>query len=603
MAKRTGFQTVSILPLSGVLDTRSRPADIPPGAFRMKQNWQVSDEGKLCRGEGFTRFFHDALYDNLGEPLTDPNHKGTGVFYHNHDHHHQGATREPITMLFESTGSDGTRRLFDGTESRIALLNPDTGYWTDIATGMGGGNSRWKAAELQDTVIFVNNVNDPLSHALGSNTTQPIPDLQADNITAVRFVIQFNGFIVLMNMVQAGKRQSTRIRWSDLNLPLSYAINPATSLAGFQDLDYGDDILAAAPLLGALYIFTRRSIWRMTVSGGAQGGGATQTTFAFLKVYNEPKAQTGCLLYENTLVSDGDNCWYGSRDGIYNYNPYLPQPERQDWLHRADGLVFRNAITALSGVQCQLPVCEYRSTTRELWFSWPSGTLVANNLTLRANLLFKTADLIDHGFWTFGNFRPTPTLELCNENQSFLGVSTADWTIKDTGGVFLREMLQLVVKNDPTLDPPLNAPDAIYFTLGYNSILRGMVPLGLTDRDKIVRDILIDHDTTDQDKPCVIRTRVGTSFDVRDPNDADDVCAVFWTQLADQLLACNDGGRVSQMQAKGIRPNSGTSFPCYVQGRFIYYEIIITNADKSPAIGGDSCFQRLDFEALALPRP
>jgi hypothetical protein len=246
---------------------------------------------------------------------------------------------------------------------------------------------------------------------------------------------------------------------------------------------------------------------------------------------------------------------------------------------------------------------DYRPDSRELWFSWPSGTLDQNNLTMRANLLFKTADLIDYGFITFTNFRRTPTLSLCNEEQDFLGVSSQDWSIKSNGGVFYRQVLQLPTPNDPTIDPPLNSPDAIYFTLGYNTILRGMVPLGLADRDKIVRNIMIDHDTTQQPKPCVLRVRIGTSFNLRDPNDLDDLCAVFWTPLTDQPLACNDGGTVSGMQSRNLRPNLGTDFPCYVQGRYVYYEVTITNADHSVAIGADTCFQGVGFEALALPKP
>ena len=76
-----------------------------------------------------------------------------------------------------------------------------------------------------------------------------------------KVVIQFNGYIILMNTFEEGERMSARVRWCDLNLPKEWREAPglADSLAGFQDLQYGDEILAAAPMLGALYIYTRRS--------------------------------------------------------------------------------------------------------------------------------------------------------------------------------------------------------------------------------------------------------------------------------------------------------------------------------------------------------
>jgi hypothetical protein len=596
MAKQASWQTVSIKPLSGLLDVRSRPSDIPPGAFRWRQNWQTSSEGKLCTREGFSKSFPDLIYDNNGVLLSDPSHTGTGAFTHNHDLHHQGATREPITFEFESTDSSGVRRLYAGTKSRLYVLNEATGYWTTIASGQGGGDSYFRAAELQDTMIFVNGVNDVLYNILGTGTTQTIPDLQAMQVTAPNVVVEFQGFIFIMNMTEGGLRKRSRVRWCDLNLPLSW--NPATpsSLATYQDLDYGEEILAAAPMMGSLYIYTRRSIWRVQVSGSAT------STWSFTRIYNEPKNQAGCLLYPRTLVSSGSEHWYMSRDSVYTFNPYLPEPERPDWTRRADGVIYKKADTALSGVLCNAPCGEYRPGPHEVWFSWPSGNRLINNWTLVLNVEMKAADIIDNGFTAMVNYRRTPTLGLCNEVQSFLVASGIDYAIKAVGGgVFYREFL-VMPGNNPTVDLDQNAPPTMYSVVGYTRILRGMIPLGLYDREKRVRNVLVDHDTSDQSVPCVLRLRIGNSFTLTDPNDPDPRCTPQWRLFADKPLACPVSQTNPQLTAKNQKPFEATHWPVFEQNNFLYFEISILNPDGSPAIGADSCFDRIDFDALARPK-
>lgn len=603
MAKNsTPWQTISIHPVVGLLDTRSRPADLKGGEFRWKQNWAVTTDGKMCRREGWGRPFADMLYDSNGQLLTNPNHSGSGIFYHNFDHHHQGATREPITMLFESTDSSGVRRLFDGTQSRLSLLNADTGYWTDFLTGKGATGSRWKAAELQDVVIFTNNVDDVQAYKIGPQTIATIPDLVSTlKVRKAKVVIQYSGFIFLMNLYQddgstGAPYRKSRIRWSDLNLPLSYDPGAPNSLAGYQDLDYGDEILAAGVLLGSLYVFTRRAIWKCSPAI------TTTTTFSFQKVYTEPENQTGCLTYPNTLISDGQNFYYLSKDAVYRYNPYLPAPERPDWLYKAAGVIYRKADTALSGILCEAPVAIYHPATKEYWVSWPSGSNFNNNWTLVSQLEQQTADVVDSGFVTFKNFRRTPEGVLCNEAQSFFGVSAVDYAIKDIGGIFVREYLQLAGA-DPTVDLPLNAPDAIFVSHGYYSDLRGQIPAGFNDRPKRIRDALIDVDIAEESNPTVMRCKIGNSRNLQDTNDTDDRCAVNWRDLDTVIMSCPDGARISQMQAANQRADNPVHYPCFEEGYFLYFWYRVEAADGTAAIGGDLCIQRLDFDVLALPKP
>lgn len=592
MATKSQWTTISLTPLTGMLDVRSRPADLAPGAFRDKLNMQATPEGKMCRRGGFDKAFGDV----------------SG--YTNFDHHKQGAERELITFGFEATSSDGNRYLYDGTESRISVLNETTGFWTDIASGLGDAGSVWRAAMLQDKIVFTNNVDEPRIHTLASGTSGTIPELAARGVTAALVVFQFNGIMVLANVVQGGQRHGYRLVWSDLNDATKWAITvDPDNLAGYQDLDYGDDILAAAPLGGAFYIYTRRSIWRMTVAG------TTDHTFSFTRVYNEPKNQEGCLAFPYTLVSDGASHYYMSRTAIYRFNPYLPAPEykidESDWLHRASGLIYKKATTAMNQTNCFSPVADYRPATKELWFSWPTqeGNHTWNNISMVAQLDKQTADRVDHGFSCFLNYRRTPgTADQCNEVQSFLAVSTTDWCWKDIGAAFRRELAVLAGELTDDLDDI-----ASYRIVGYNSLLCGMIPTGLYDREKILRCVLLDDDVSEQPPPaCKYRLRIGNSFALQDPTDTDDICAVMWDDEGTIDVRCTDA-RISELKANHLKPAVTKQWKVFRQNRFLYWELTIeggtrtvegpNNVVTSLAIGGDTCLNRVDFDVMALAKP
>ena len=581
------WQTISLHPLSGWLDTRSRPADVPPGGLRWKQNFAISPTAQLLRRGGHARFYSDA------------------ESYANHDYHRQGKPREVVSFGMESTSSDGTRRLFIGTQSTVSVLNPSSGQWTDIVSGKGASGSQWRGAELQDTLILTNNVDDILAYDIvGGGAPSTVGDLKnVLHVSKAKLVIEFGGFILLMNVVQDGDRQMSRVLWSDLNLPEDW--DPAkgspdvTSLAGMQDLDYGDEILAAAPMLGALYIYTRRSIWRVTVSGDAD------SVFSFNRVYNEPKNQTGCLAYPNTLISTGTEHWYMGRDGVYNYNPYIPTPDRQEWMYRASGFMFSG--TGLDSRYCQSPVGGYVPDSRELWFSWPStDALGVNNWTLVAQVELKTADVVDTGYTMLANFRRAPAeTGQCNEVQDFIGASGVDWALKSIGKVFYREYASLADPSDKTVDLP---EDANYSLTGYNSILRGLIPLEYADREKIVRRTLVGQDSAIEDEPCVMRLRIGNSKFIVDANAEGDTGVPlwrvinFWDQKPYGTLQAPEQTKASVLQSKNLRTSNDMVWPSYEQGAYLYFELTVTNRDGSPAIGGDVAIQRIDFEAMALPK-
>lgn len=592
MAKQA-FQTVTVKPLLGQLDTRSFPSDVPLGVWRWRLNTIQRDGTKCCRRPGWEKLF-------------------SGVTpYVNQDFHDKGSvavptpTQEYITLEFEATTNNGQRYLYAGTQSQLAWLDEVNKVWNSIGTGFGGTpvsglpQTRFKAAALAEKVIFTNNVDPVKWHTMGS--TAPVADitsLLALPVTAAAVVVEFSGFMMVMNVVEGGTRVSSRIWWSDFEKPLDF--NPGTvgSLSNFQDLDYGDQILASVPMAGALYIFTSRAIWRCTPTGD------DLTVFSFQKVYSEPENQAKCLVYPNTLVSTGTSCWYASAEAIYYYDPYVPEPVRHEWLFRASSIMFSDD-SALSPECCQSPVAGVRPSEKEIWISWPESTSAGcvNSKTLVFNYEYQSADIIDFGFSALDNYRPsTPDSAVCKgATQLFVGASVEDYSLKQIGSIFAREVLDNIDGQGTVSEGVFTPFTGIYSYVGYYTVLRMLLPLVNYDRDKTLRQILIEPHSTVETNENVFRLRLGNTFSEADPNLPDEKCAVLWHRQVDKPIECLDTKLPSSYVQENLVRNSGTQWPCMIRGRFIYLELVIASGDGTPAIGGDCCISRIELQVQLQP--
>ena len=583
MPKSPGFTTIPQTPLSGPLDTRSRPADLSPGAFRYKLNLAINRTGSLCQRAG-----HAALsFGQRSDSETDPN---------NWDYHRQGADRELPTMLFESTAADKIRRLFLGTQSRVAVLDNATSQWTDIASGLGADGSRFKMAALEDKVFFTNNVDEPRMHTLASGTSSTIAGLQGEGVTKAKVVVEFNGVILWMNLVEDAEDQPSRIRWSDYRKGEIYA--PSTgmgddSVAGFQDLDYGDPILAAAQMVNALYIFTERAIWRCVVSPTGDA------IFGFTRVYVESRNQSACLAYPNTLVSNGRELYWWARDAIWTYNPYIVGPECPDWLLRACGAQFSDTDPdRFNRSCCESPVGDYLPDAKEIWWSYPLPGSCINRRCFVVNIEYKTADLVDHGYGAFANFRRTAeSQQECNAVQVFIGSSGSDYCLKSIGGVFYRERVALIDDEVET-----DIPDDSYAVVqdGYYRRLVGHCPFGYADKEKTVNNLLLEHDTKDAnaESPNLFTLRIGNSRNLEDPMSTNANCSVLWNEQDDLELLCANPQSIAAMKAEGLRPSDPTEWTLYEQGYHLYFDIRITANDGGAPVGSDSAWNKLEWSVM-----
>ena len=380
-----------LAPLTGVLDLRSPPDELPAGAMRWRQNFRTVDENKLRRGHGF---------EKLLSKETD---------YNNDDLHDQllslsGAIRQPPTLAFEAESSRGVRSLFVANESTIFQHNANTGNYKVAATGFGAGGTsangiRFKAARQGDYVIFTNDYNSPRYHLLESASTplvKEFDDLATIGLSKAAFVFVWKNVVFFADVEMDQQRFPFRIVWGDYDNPTSVDPLKAESIADLQDLDSNERILGGAVAGDVFIIYTTRGMWQITVVGG-------DNSFGFRRLYDGARNEyVGLLKYPNTLVSLGTTHLYVSDDKIYSFSPYQQLPSCEEWIHRAS----KKLMDELNPLACGAHIGGLDHD--EVYFSIArvGDDNDCPSLTLRLNMRYKVADYLDYGFTTFSNFQP-----------------------------------------------------------------------------------------------------------------------------------------------------------------------------------------------------
>lgn len=323
--------------------------------------------------------------------------------------------REAITMLNEIVTAAG-RKLIAGTMSRVYELNQSTGSWRILADGLGnsgyavsqcGCNStRGMSATLGGYLIFTNGFNLPSTYFVGDSPTgcglqalQGIADLAVLGISRAGGVVTWNGFTIFFDYTLDGERKGGSVIWSDTDSPASF-IESDTSFAGQADIAIGETILNAAPLGNWLILYTDKSIIRVTLVGGAD-------VFNFERIYRGGNA----LKFKFSLINAGDQHIYLGESDVFVLTQFDTRPTNVPWITRAAGMIFNGiaeddaTYDPINREACNLVTGGWSDEKREAWLSWPTGDNICPSVTLRLNLKFGAADLVDHGFTSFLTFR------------------------------------------------------------------------------------------------------------------------------------------------------------------------------------------------------
>jgi hypothetical protein len=327
--------------------------------------------------------------------------------------------REAITALGELVLSTG-RKLFAATMSRVYEYNQSSGSWRILADGLG--NSSYTAlqctcnsvrgifARFGSYLIFSNNFDPVLIYLLGSDPNecsqqamQPITDLLALGITRAGGAIEWKGFLFIWDYEENGERKGGDVRWSDFEDPNSF-IESDTSEAGFGTIGVGETILNAAPLGNWLIFYTDKSMIRVSLVGG-------EDVFNFERIYTGSQSTGDALKYKFSLINAGDMHLYLGESDLWAFTQFDTRPVMVPWITKACGMIFLGiteddaTYERINEEMCNLVTGGYNERTKEAYLSWPSGDNACPDVTLRFNLKFSTADLVDHGFTAFQTFR------------------------------------------------------------------------------------------------------------------------------------------------------------------------------------------------------
>src|SRR5262245_11394984 len=424
------YSPIDIKPVTGFFDVRSSADTVPPGAWRMRQNVQVTDTGGTCRRPGWAKFLDRADYNN--EDLHDQflilqefyaertiphlpksdiiTYPPTGKCDTSGGPQVRSSGRQPITFLYAAVAVSGDRRFLAGTQNRIYALNEPKGNWKILADAYGGvpdtltiSERRWMADQSFDTVVFTNGFDPPLAWQFDGPTfgcsmqaVSEIPALADIQLTRARVVFAWKSCIFLGDVEMDGARRQHRLVWSDFEKPLSW-VRSDESAAGYQDLPEGERILAGKALGDSCLIYTTKGIWEMQFVGGEQ-------VFNFRSVYSEPEHGAACLFYRFTLASTGEFHIYAGRDGIYAFNLFMPQPDRVEWMHAASAVMFES----IEEQRCDSHTAWFDPTAKEYWISWVERGEAMPHRTLVFSTRYHSDDLVDHGFTAFCTYVPDP---------------------------------------------------------------------------------------------------------------------------------------------------------------------------------------------------
>lgn len=569
-------------------DPRSSPDAVPWGRWRLVQNMATVDGDWQLRC-GWRRHGHWTDHPDVADLRIRPD-----------------DNEDPIRSLYLHISPSGSRRLFAASSSIYSQFHD--GRWRALAAGSVG--ERYQFAGVGDTVFATNNVDPVRYHVVDSTAFKEIPSLASIGLHRAGMIAAWKGLLFLGDVQMDGIRIGHRLVWSDLENPLQF--EPTTdSVAGFQDLNPGETILAGIPMGDYLYLFTTQSVWRVTVVGG-------DAFLSFQQVYHDRNG-AGCLISRYAICVWKDTAIYLSRLGIQTFGTYSAAPEQPPWMFHATF-----DIETANLARCKEISMGVRARYSEVWISYPKGQSPAANRTIVLNMDYESTDEVDHGFtailpaqldeslevieWlrthagcssdevdlifppTPGEYRPEfdgdpkslsdfcqdeaafPECNGCPGEERFLIVSAEDGALK-------------VVESD--FFARTQWTGAEYEALGYSARwVTGALHFGNTNwkRATEVSLGLVPVVSTDPRTLRLLVSSSGSPSDVLAPH-----CGVRSFTMKDRAIEC-------AASAANTQPNAHLRWPFIVEGRYVYLDFQVPSA-----VGGAFSITRLSLTVGQSP--
>lgn len=175
----------------------------------------------------------------------------------------------------------------------------------------------------------------------------------------------------------------------------------------------------------------------------------------------------------------------------------------------------------------------------------------------------------------------------CNSTQTFVMASTHDSCLKEAAAVLYREH-----NTD-------RAGCGTYSLDGYRSLMTsGALHFNAPEMEKVASWFHIESHPVPAAIPGDITLRMGVAAQAIDPLTAGGRCQIHWSEQNSLRLECLSDLTLAQSQKEHTAPSKNFDWSFYVPGRFIYYEIEITNPRSTPRdTGAGVCISRYDLTA------
>lgn len=218
----------------GLVDHIS-PLLIPNTKASALQNITMDDRGQLSKRTGYTE---------LGHPNNAPM---TGGGYHN------AASGTSFFAVIVGTGVYRTSNSFGGTYTDVTTTVTITSNSTNLA----------QHTALNDVMVFCNEQDIPFKVSASTNAVQisttsanPVPNV-------IHTCTTYGNYVIGGNVTIGSTAFPSRVVWSDVNNP---DVWPALNFIDVEPND-GDKIVDVITFKDSVYVFKKRSIYRMVITG------------------------------------------------------------------------------------------------------------------------------------------------------------------------------------------------------------------------------------------------------------------------------------------------------------------------------------------------
>lgn len=218
----------------GLLD-RNSPLAVPEKNASAIQNVDLDTRGQLVKRAGQSMV--NTSTGTLGTSAV------TGGGYHN------SSTGNSFFGIVVGTDVWRTGNTFAGSYTKV----------TSTVTITAGASNLVQVTDLNDKLIFCNESDKPFYLDSVNNAVA----LHTSVFTAGKTCSTYGSYLIVGNTTESSTNFSSRVRWSDINTPDSF---PALNFIDVEP-DDGDRIVSLITFDDSIYIFKKRSIYRMVITG------------------------------------------------------------------------------------------------------------------------------------------------------------------------------------------------------------------------------------------------------------------------------------------------------------------------------------------------